>query len=343
MKLKKTSVIITALFLFSILIKALDCFRSANLIQRNLYVSSDTIIALVFLFLLGIRIAGKNLLPKTVSYLSSAVIGPVVLILAIVLTEINLQQGANFIFSKTYIRIDQLYVLGVFIMATGIISLPYSFVKKYYKSIIFLSGIFFLLLLYFYGLVPLSAREEIVKEGRLIENMQFVALVLASLYSIRIARKIWTKQLLLSLSFFLFAIFLLSIAGDEISWGQRFFPFLSPTLISSTNTQQELTLHNERALAGYVGYLYMTVGLYGSFAWIVIKFFKKNMGKNMKLLIPELFLFPYFFFGFLYNFAASFHLPEIGIWSEPAELMLYSGVLFYLCATHKTVLLKRKK
>ena len=44
--------------------------------------------------------------------------------------------------------------------------------------------------------------------------------------------------------FLLLAIFLLFVAGEEVSWGQKLFGFRAPDLISSVNFQKELNIHN---------------------------------------------------------------------------------------------------
>ncbi|MCK5231663.1 MAG: hypothetical protein KAR13_15425 [Desulfobulbaceae bacterium] len=47
---------------------------------------------------------------------------------------------------------------------------------------------------------------------------------------------------------FLFAIALLVLAGEEISWGQRFFGFDIPADLASMNFQNEFNLHNSKLI-----------------------------------------------------------------------------------------------
>lgn len=84
----------------------------------------------------------------------------------------------------------------------------------------------------------------LTEEDMLVEWSTFVLFFLAFVIS---TRKIWleyNKKSYFDWFMILIAIGCLFVAGEEISWGQRFFGFDTPEMIKSVNFQNEMTLHN---------------------------------------------------------------------------------------------------
>lgn len=104
---------------------------------------------------------------------------------------------------------------------------------------------------------------ELVQEDQLLEQMQFLFYLVASLIALRVAWLFRTAGITLHavLYFGLFAVLLL-VAFEEISWGQRIFGIESPQYFVEHNLQKELNLHNLVVSAGA-----LQKGL--SFAWPV--------------------------------------------------------------------------
>lgn len=63
-----------------------------------------------------------------------------------------------------------------------------------------------------------------------------------------------------------FAVALVIVSLEEISWGQRLFGVPTPALLES-NVQHEMTLHNMPWMHHSLPAAYIAVGLFGGFAW----------------------------------------------------------------------------
>jgi len=59
------------------------------------------------------------------------------------------------------------------------------------------------------------------------------------------------------------------VAGEEISWGQRILGIDTPAAFLESNTQQELTIHNLEPIQRMLPAIYVFVGAYGAFLWLL--------------------------------------------------------------------------
>ncbi len=313
--------ITTTLFILCVLLSVLDIFRNPNLVENVLTISSAEILGIVFLCFVVLRLKFGKIIPNILAHLN-LYCGFSILILSSVLAVIGWFGGANFIYSKTLLNLDRLFILGTFLISTGIISQQNKVLAKLHKGIIMVIGILFPLLLFFVSLLPLYFFDQVVKEGGLIENFQAIVLLIGAIYSFLLANKLLKKKhLSSSLIFFILAILFFLTCMDEVAWGQQFFNMKTPGFIAMHNDQNEITIHNTKSISGFVPYIYIVIGLYGSLSWICVK---------KRLLSPRRFLMPYFLLPALYNLIAFFNIPRFGVWSEPAELMLYAGVVFHI-------------
>jgi len=326
------SKLFTFIFLSSAFLALVDTFRNPHTVEKLLSISSGSILFAFFSFLLISRLFGKVLLSPIVSKLA-LFSGGAMLVGSSILASINYDHGANFVYSKTYLNMAQLFILGVFLASCGFISQPAKFFKKYHKKAMLCIGICTLIVFYFYNLLPFEAGYLIGKEDNLIENLQFIALVIGSIFSGFAGLKLFKQQKFLGISFLVLSLCLLFIAGDEIAWGQRILHISTPELIAASNSQGELTVHNQRSIQGYVPFAYLLLGLYGSAAWLFAKL-KKFEQKIVSLIIPGTYLMPYFAMVLIYN-VLTLREHTIGSWGELSELMLYSAITLHLLVLTK--------
>lgn len=156
-------------------------------------------------------------------------------------------------------------------------------------------------------------------------------MVLAGLLALLQAKDFYRKHFNFLTSLFLVAsIALFFIAGDEISWGQRLFGFVTPVEFAAENLQNETTVHNLDGIHQAIGYGYLLVGLFGAFGWIVADNFLKKYQHWTKYFVPPAYLFFFFYLSLVYNAYALGGLNNFKEWSEVAELFLYSGVFGFL-------------
>lgn len=89
-----------------------------------------------------------------------------------------------------------------------------------------------------------DAYRDAMQEDRLVEWASVVVFAAAGVAQlIRAARRRLPFELLV-------ALFLLFVAGEEMSWGQRLFGLTPPSYFLEHNTQQEMNLHNFGAVFG---------------------------------------------------------------------------------------------
>jgi hypothetical protein len=105
---------------------------------------------------------------------------------------------------------------------------------------------------------------QMSEENYPVEIGTFLLLMIGGIYGLRLAmraRGVWPAW---AIAFYLvFAVFLLLIGMEEISWGQWFFHFDTPEIILRHNTQGEMTLHNMDGIGGKTEWLRLAFGVGG--------------------------------------------------------------------------------
>jgi hypothetical protein len=183
---------------------------------------------------------------------------------------------------------------------------------------------------------------EVAQEDSWIENTQVVVLVVGVIMSGYLARKLYRERLKLwAVLYALFALVLFFVAGEEISWGQRIFGVSTPQWFMKRNYQHELNLHNLKSgrplvRAVRIGCPALLIALSAGYAALG----KKRIDKwRAYLCLPHPILIPlwlcylsYSAIGPLYRaMHPGLETPDvISRLSEPAELIIYSGLMLFL-------------
>jgi len=122
----------------------------------------------------------------------------------------------------------------------------------------------------YFGLVVLPATRafaiRMIGENYPVDLLTFFVFLLAGAQGISLARKLSAVPNVPALPrifYVLFAVLLLLIGMEEISWGQSFLHFETPQSISQINTQQEFNVHNLRGMGGHTEYLRIAFGVGG--------------------------------------------------------------------------------
>ena len=180
-----------------------------------------------------------------------------------------------------------------------------------------------------------DSREYIMMntEGGLIEYGTSLAYIIAFAFSVPIANyllksepKIW------GIFYYLFAISLLFVGLEEISWGQKLLGWQSPDFFQVYNSQEETTIHNLEWFRHYLHNCYIFIGVLGSFSWLIVRYngYLSRI-RLIKYFIPSWFV-------------STFFLPSLIVFSileytngfdffilkdqESVELVLSLGFLF---------------
>jgi hypothetical protein len=108
------------------------------------------------------------------------------------------------------------------------------------------------------------ATSMLLSENRPVELLTFLFGGLAGLYGLVLAARIRrTEHPLVVLFYAVFAIGLLLVAMEEISWGQTLFHWRTPAGWNELNRQHEMNLHNLAALGGHNDWLRLAFGIGG--------------------------------------------------------------------------------
>jgi len=120
--------------------------------------------------------------------------------------------------------------------------------KTFVKIILNLFLVGFACYIIFLHINSQNVLNELCKEDGLLESLQAISYLLASLVFLYVCKKKGFKNVWywgLAILFFL-------LAGEEISWGQRIFNLSTPELLTNINVQKELNIHNTKGLNDYV-------------------------------------------------------------------------------------------
>jgi hypothetical protein len=160
-----------------------------------------------------------------------------------------------------------------------------------------------------------SVFRFLTREDSLLEWAQFVGFVAAGVLAALAGRELLAqKRSLPAITFFVFALGCLAIAGEEIAWGQRLLDYNTPERLEEINEQRETTVHNIGSVQDAVNIVFALVGLYGSVgAWLLrLRRPRWALRPDVDLLIPPLFLTSSFFVVFGYKALRFAFFPESG-------------------------------
>lgn len=327
---------LTLLTLFTIMT---DAITYPGFLKKHVLLDTNILFILflvtsVYIFFLPGKIDFSTLQP--IKKLNSFILLPVIAVFTFIFTFADFFLYPNFTFSTFHIHYSQFLYLLLISTGLALVTIDRQLLKRRKHALIF-SGAFFLL---FIGICiwlwPNGAFFELSKEDRLFENLQFLFFSLSTILAALITKHFFNKDLKhIAILFFFITMFLFFVSGEEIAWGQRIFHIESPAIMKENNTQHELTLHNLKAINQYQYLLYMLLGAYGAFSWIISSFFpyKKIRDFLHNISIPW-FAAPYFLPIFLFYLYVNFIGGKRWEWQEFSELLLALGITIFLLVTY---------
>jgi hypothetical protein len=138
------------------------------------------------------------------------------------------------------------------------------------------------------------------------------------------------------------AVVAVFVTGEELSWGQRIFHWLTPAGMATVNTQDETNLHNVGPLLTWFNVVSWAICLVALILPVVRWTIWSDRPRSIEgfALIPPLALAPFFALVFAYRSLRLVVLPDVGYtltrYTEATELALYFALLAF------AVLLVRK-
>lgn len=189
-----------------------------------------------------------------------------------------------------------------------------------------------------------GAFRALANEDGLAEWGQFVFLiVLIPLYA-RISFALWRQhQRPLALLYLLATLAVIFTAGEEISWGQRIFHWLTPGGLIEVNNQGETNLHNIGRLLKIFNLIIMGVAFVAAAAPLLRWSLWRDRARSIAgyALIPPAVLIPAFGMEFSYRAVRLLFLPTprftLTKLAEIAELSFYFGLVVFALLTWRVI------
>lgn len=300
-----------------------------NIDSRFLY-NSFMVVQIIY------RLLEVTFLPKILLKINNYFLLPLSGIVFLALAFINGFTYDFFVFNTLGINIENfkyLFFISGFVFMANIQS---DWLKTIWQKLLYFAPILFLLVFNLLNIYQPESFKFLIQEDGFLESFQFILYFSASVTSFLTAIfMMGKKKRMYSLLFFLLAVGLFFIAGEEISWGQRIFQIQTPEALMRINVQKETTIHNISFFQSKLDYVYMLIGLWGCLAWVIVKKFLPKLFKQYYLIFPTPLLFFYFFailrFYFLNKFVTfyyqlfTFERTGIGQWQEVSETILAFG------------------
>ncbi len=254
---------------------------------------------------------------------------PLIFLATFILSILDALSPANFVYSLTNLHQSQLGILMVFLGFSLMANQKREWWIKNIKKIIFFSPFIFVFTMIIVKLWPFDFFLNLVKEDHLIENLQVIFLFIGSLLTGFLAFQFRKNNNYLFYFFITICLSLIFIAGDEISWGQRIFHFKTLKIIASYNLQNENTVHNLSQFSNLIGLGYFIISFIGLFGRKILMFIFPKL-TTINNWFPDKYFIGYFIFPAVYNGFTLFRpYGFLGEWSEPIELILYCGLIFW--------------
>lgn len=281
--------------------------------------------------LLAARLKQEKVLLGSVLKVNNWLVLPVGLSLGIGLSLWDLITPDNFVYALTRIQYVQLFLIGVIALCVALVGQSNKWHRHNYSKLVFWSAFFIFGSKVLVDIWPFNIFAEISGENGLLENTQFVVLMMGAVVAILVAYGFWKKMVWAhSCVFTLASLGLVLVAGDEVSWGQQWFGWQTPENLEQINLQGETTWHNLEGIHNKIELGYLVLSAYGAFGWLVKRFVSVLQKPLFDLYIPTKATGGYFLAGFAYNYYARFFENFYGAWAEYMELMIYLGVAMAL-------------
>jgi hypothetical protein len=316
----------------------LDSYKYPGFFKKHFFIDSKLLFVLFIIYLILFFLKNKKFFQNKVFKSFNLSFAFLSLVIMVVFSWLEFSHYENYVYNIFHINHAHFLLFFLEGVILAFLTFWQGFFKKINIFIIYLFIVFLLVGMFAYTFQS-NLFIEMNKEDRLVENLQFFVVVLASLFSFFLSRFYKIQKKFFFFIFYLFVgLVLLFIAGDEISWGQRLFNYQTPeSIIDYTDQQNEVSWHNTKGISQYLGQIYLAIGAYGSFSFIIYQFIKKFFYKSSAFFKHFFILFPaslFFFLKFIYDYLASFSgidLPfKFNSWSEYVELAMYLGIFIQL-------------
>jgi hypothetical protein len=187
------------------------------------------------------------------------------------------------------------------------------------------------------ALIPFREAFRIfANEDGIVEWGQWLCLVALAVIYARLSIALWRQGLrLLALLYVVATVVVIFTAGEEISWGQRIFGWMTPGALEDINNQGETNIHNVGSLLKIFNVVIMVVAFVAALLPVVRWTLWRDRVRTLSgyALIPPAVLIPAFGMEFSYRLVRYLFLPAprytLTKLSEVAELSFYFALVVF--------------
>lgn len=189
------------------------------------------------------------------------------------------------------------------------------------------------------GLMGKETYKWFTGEDRFAENLQVLLWLTSLTLSLMVVtRKFRQGETTMAVLYLVLSVGLIFIIGEEVSWGQRIFGWVTPESMKEINKQDETNIHNIHGVGTTFKWLHLLIGAYGTWAPLILmgSNIQKRVRFDLSMLIPHFTLVPFFAVPFVWRLYRNlFEAPKkyyfaISEFSEVVEIALAAGFTFFL-------------
>ena len=189
------------------------------------------------------------------------------------------------------------------------------------------------------ALISKGMYKWFIGEDKFAETMQVVFYVTAFLLNFVLVRRLWQiDQRMIALLYLIPMAGLVFLIGEELSWGQRIFGWVTPESLKAINKQDETNLHNIEGVGAAFKWIQLLVGAYGTFLPLLVlrKGLSERYKKIIAYLVPHYTLVPFFLMFFLWRvYRNLFEVSKryyfvVSEFNEVLELILSVGIALFM-------------
>ncbi len=273
--------------LLSIGLYAAESFMYYGFLAKYLLFYPEVIAVSTGFFLIITRI--KGIFPTKV-ILFCIVSAIICLICASVFGFINQNTHPNFIFSRISIHPELLGRLGLILSGFSLLSASLRFIRGNMTFLLLIFPFWLLAAVTVFWLYYPEIYDFFKIEDSGIEYFTFFAYIMTSIFGV-LGLKAFRKRAagsagVKTLGTIVYSMIIIGaffVAGEEVSWGQRFIGFETPPDIKAVNDQNEFNLHNTPQFMEKIYYMYVIITLIALTGKTLLNFLI-SVFKNQQLL-----------------------------------------------------------
>lgn len=327
-KVNLLKIVNTVATLFIVAILLLDTYFYPGAVLSKFGVDSKTFFIIYILMTMFLKFKNIDTVSKSIHSLTKNLIFPAFFTISLLFIFFN-----NFFYETYVLNYFGLHTEGFLVMTAFFgyilyLSRDIKIYNKYQKFVYYFVPLSFLTLI-FINHYNLTLFKILTMEDGPLEVFQFLSLLIAGILFLISALK-EKKFSLIQVIKFGFAGFLMFVAVEEISWGQRILMIPTPESLANINYQQEITLHNIRSFQRIIYVFYIAISLWGVYGYKVLKY---PFLYPKKYLILCFLMVGFFYLSSEYSrwYYEFFTSAKTGVhkWQEVTEFYLSIGFLLF--------------